>query len=263
MVLEIYSFYLPIIDAPPLMPRFTVTIQNYNHGQYLRQSIESVLSQSYKDYELLIVDDGSTDESLKIIEELHKEPPSFFYIANKQNRGVVAGANELIKWAQGDYLFMRASDDYLIDKDYLAKAADAFEEYPQAAGCYGACQILRKGSAHPMGDHRGGRVYYDAAYWRGKKTDGLYVPAGSVIWKTSLVREFGGFDATLGPAADALLTRLCLVHSGMVEIRTLAAALRRLPGSYSDLPTSESLKGKEEVKRRVQKYVDEQNAGGV
>jgi CMP-N-acetylneuraminic acid synthetase len=89
----------------------TVYITNYNYERYIRQSIESVLSQTFQDFELLIIDDGSTDNSRDIIEQYrsHEKVRIIF----QENKGLNATNNVAIQAARGKYLMRLDADDFL------------------------------------------------------------------------------------------------------------------------------------------------------
>lgn len=106
-------------------PKVTVYITNYNYGQYIEQAINSVLNQSYKDFELFIIDDGSTDNSKEIIEK-------YSYIENvriiyQKNKGLIITNNIALRLAQGDYIMRLDADDFL-DKNALKLMVHELEE---------------------------------------------------------------------------------------------------------------------------------------
>ena len=98
---------------------FTIITPIYNGETYLNQMIESVIKQDYKNYELLLINDGSTDNSLKICEE-YKKRDKRITVINKSNSGVSDTRNLGIKKAKGKYICFLDSDDY-IESDYLSK----------------------------------------------------------------------------------------------------------------------------------------------
>ena len=100
-----------MIDTNPLV---TVIIRSYNHEKYVTKAIESVLAQTYKNIELIVIDDGSKDHSVKKILEL-KEQYSFKFIVRK-NKVLGNMLNQAIKLAKGLYIAVLASDDYYLPK---------------------------------------------------------------------------------------------------------------------------------------------------
>ena len=101
------------------LPLVSVIITNYNYAQYVGEAIESVLNQTYKNLEIIIIDDGSTDDSDKVISVYVKKNKNIRYIKQK-NQGVVYTRNKAIDLAQGEFLCFLDADDYF-DKEYVEK----------------------------------------------------------------------------------------------------------------------------------------------
>lgn len=97
----------------------TVIIPIYNLSKYLRNCLESVINQTYKDLEIICINDGSTDDSISILKE-YKEKDDRIIIIDKENEGVSAARNEGIEKSNGEYLFCIDGDDY-IDEDFFEK----------------------------------------------------------------------------------------------------------------------------------------------
>lgn len=89
------------------MPKVSVLIPSYNHARYLSQAIESVFSQTYTDYEIIVVDDGSTDGSAEILSTYSGRLRWY----TQQNRGTYPTLNRLITESSGEYLAILNSDD--------------------------------------------------------------------------------------------------------------------------------------------------------
>lgn len=92
------------------MPLISVIIPVYNTEKYVKQCVESLLNQTYKNYEVLLVDDGSLDKSLKVCEEYNKYDNISTY--HKQNGGLSSARNFGIQHARGEYLLFLDSDDW-------------------------------------------------------------------------------------------------------------------------------------------------------
>ena len=95
----------------------TVYLVCYNYGEYVQQSIESVLSQTYKDFELIIIDDGSTDNSREIIGQYFEYPN--VRVIFQENKGLIATNNVAIRAAKGKYIMRLDADDYLDESALL------------------------------------------------------------------------------------------------------------------------------------------------
>ncbi len=97
----------------------SIIIPIYNVAPYLSKSLNSVISQTYKDYEVILINDGSTDDSLKIAEEFSGKY-SNFHLYSQTNQGLSAARNYGASLAKGEYICFLDSDDYL-EQDYLEK----------------------------------------------------------------------------------------------------------------------------------------------
>lgn len=91
----------------------SVIIPNYNHAAYLRQRIDSVLSQSFDDFELILLDDCSTDNSREVLESYWQHPKLSHLIYNETNSGSVFRQwQKGIDLAKGEFIWIAESDDY-------------------------------------------------------------------------------------------------------------------------------------------------------
>lgn len=91
-------------------PKVTVYMSAYNHEQYVEQAILSIINQTYQDFELLVIDDGSTDRTSDILERLSQEHG--FHFESQENLGLPRTLNKLISMAKGEYITGCASDDF-------------------------------------------------------------------------------------------------------------------------------------------------------
>lgn len=108
-------------------PFFSVLMPVYNSEKYLRRAIDSVLEQTFKDIELILVDDCSTDGSPAILDEYKKMDSRVIVTKTKSNSGVANARNEGIKLINGHYLTFVDSDDY-IEKDLFDKVKDVIDK---------------------------------------------------------------------------------------------------------------------------------------
>ena len=104
-------------------PLVSVVITCYNYADYVEQAIKSILQQTYKNIELIIIDDGSTDKSLDIITKYRDSAK----VVSRKNKGIVYTRNEAIQLAKGKYLCFLDADDYF-DKDYIGNMVDIAEQ---------------------------------------------------------------------------------------------------------------------------------------
>ncbi|NTU41941.1 MAG: glycosyltransferase [Nitrospirales bacterium] len=93
------------------MPKVSVIMPVFNGEQYLREAVETILSQTFRDLELIIIDDGSTDSSAQIISECEAHDPRIMPITNASNEGIISSLNNAIKKAGGKYIARMDCDD--------------------------------------------------------------------------------------------------------------------------------------------------------
>lgn len=116
------------------MATLAVIIPNYNHGTQLRELLHSLLSQSRLPDEIVVVDDGSTDNSVEIIEELAKQHLLIKLYRNKQNRGVVYTLNRALEMTACDYVTFPSADNMVLPGMYES-AMSILSEHPEAGLC--------------------------------------------------------------------------------------------------------------------------------
>jgi glycosyltransferase involved in cell wall biosynthesis len=122
-------------------PRLCVLIANYNHGRFLRQCFAGLLAQTFRDFAVVITDDGSTDGSQTIIEEFAAKDPRFRPLYFPKNRGLKAVCKNLFERSSGTYVYSGAADDFVIGKDFFLDAVRALDADPRPAGFYGITGI--------------------------------------------------------------------------------------------------------------------------
>src|SRR5690349_2301444 len=111
-------------------PRVSVIVSCYNLGQFLDEAVESVLAQTFTDFEILIVDDGSTDGETRRLLSAYQKPRT--RVIRSENRGLPATKNLGLKNTRGSYVCMFDADDRL-DPSFLQKSVAALDENPEVA----------------------------------------------------------------------------------------------------------------------------------
>ncbi|MBR3692893.1 MAG: glycosyltransferase [Erysipelotrichales bacterium] len=115
------------------MKKISVIVPIYNVAPYLRTCLDSLLDQTYTDYEIICVDDGSKDESGRIADE-YASLYSNIHVIHKENGGLSSARNAGLKIATGEYISFIDSDDY-VASNYLAEMAKALDEGYDYAEC--------------------------------------------------------------------------------------------------------------------------------
>ena len=102
------------------MPKVSIIIPTYNGEKYIKESIESVLNQTYNDWELIIVNDSSTDNTLSILKDYEQKDGRIKVITNKTNLKLPASLNVGFSYASGEY-YTWTSDDNMYKSDAIEK----------------------------------------------------------------------------------------------------------------------------------------------
>ncbi len=127
-------------------PLVSVILPAYNKEKYIKRAVESVLNQTYKNIEIIIIDDKSTDKTPEVISKLSQKDPSIIILTNKVNLGLTRTLNKGIKVARGKYIARLDDEDFWCDKKKLEKQVDFLEkntEYGLVGG--GAIEVDQEG----------------------------------------------------------------------------------------------------------------------
>ena len=109
-----------------MLPKVTIYITNYNYGRFISQAINSCINQTFKNFEIIIIDDGSTDKSKKIINKYTRD---FTFIRSQfnKNQGLIKSCNSALRSARGEYILRLDADDWL-DKNALEIMVNKLEK---------------------------------------------------------------------------------------------------------------------------------------
>ncbi|MBR1753277.1 glycosyltransferase family 2 protein [bacterium] len=119
--------------------KVSIIIPCYNNGKFVSEAIESALNQTYKDIEIVIVNDGSTDNSSEVIKEYADKNKNILFFDNEENHGVVYARNMAIEACRGEYILPLDSDD-IIENTYVEKAVEILDKNPDISIVY--CETL-------------------------------------------------------------------------------------------------------------------------
>jgi glycosyltransferase involved in cell wall biosynthesis len=110
------------------MSKISIIIPVYNACETIEKCIDSIINQTYQDYEIILINDGSKDKSLEILKEYEKKYPTKIVVVDQENMGVSNTRNKGIKLAKSKYIMFVDNDDYL-DNDYLNHYIKEIEKY--------------------------------------------------------------------------------------------------------------------------------------
>lgn len=180
----------------PKSPKISVILPVYNGEDYLRYALDSILDQTYKDFELILVNDGSTDKTRTIVDEYAKKDDRVVPIHQK-NIGLVATLNKAISLSKGKYIARMDADDISLPRRF-AEQISLLEANKNSVLC-GSCfdvinefnEFIRLGVAPAFDEDlkRSMRLYNPIAH-------------GSVMFKREAFLKTDGYSSTVGPTED-------------------------------------------------------------
>ena len=163
-------------------PYVSVIIPNYNHSRYLDQRIQSVLTQTYNNFELIILDDNSTDNSVDVINKYRNNPRITNIVINEKNSG-----STFIQWnkgfqlAKGEIIWIAESDDFC-EPDFLERLIDAYNAHPDSVVVYSGSQYVDSEGNYLYTDNDNGPAIH---YFEGKEFIERKLAYGCAIWNAS------------------------------------------------------------------------------
>lgn len=187
--------------------RFSVIIPLYNKANYVAKAIESVFAQTYDDYELVIMDDGSSDNSF-VVASKAVEGRTDCQLYRQQNAGVSMARNNAVAKSKGDYLCFLDADDWW-DPTFLEEMSGLIDGFPEA-GIYGTSYTIVNETRHktrvaPIGvepDFKRGYINYCQVY---AKTLAMPLTSISVAMPRRVFDEMRGFPKGIKLGEDFLL----------------------------------------------------------
>ena len=112
-----------------LLPELSIIIPNYNNAPFLEDSLQSILKQTFNNFEIIVCDDCSTDNSIDILKKYAAKYPAIRYIVNKKNMGVAETRHNGVLQAKGEYFTVLDSDDVFYDARKLEKEMEIVKHY--------------------------------------------------------------------------------------------------------------------------------------
>lgn len=188
-------------------PKVSICIPSYNNARFLPTALDSALSQSFKDYEIILADDGSTDESLSIAESYAAQYPSIVQVFShlgRSRRGVVATHNLTIEKSNGVYIAWMGSDDAWYP-DKLERQVPLLDEDPSIGLVYGQAQFIdhlgQKCNGIGLAGQKIGKIWggdlsathdpLESQIWYN------WIPAMTVVIRRECIDKVGAFDESL------------------------------------------------------------------
>ena len=216
-----------------MQPKLSVILPNFNHADHLPQCLEAILSQSFGDLELVVVDDASTDSSRDVLASCARSDSRVRVFHNPKNLGVIATLNRAMELSRAEYVFGAASDDYVLP-GYFRQAMDLFAANPQAGLATGLAECV---------DGHGRLKALTPGYWSDEpryieprelapRMKSCGVP-GPTIWRRAAFLEAGGYHADLRWHGDWFPLQVVAFRHGVCFVPEPISVVREVADSYS------------------------------
>ena len=192
--------------------RVSVIMPAYNREKFLAAAVESVIAQTFRDWELVIVDDGSTDRTAAIAREFERTHPDRIHVLSQRNGGVTVARNTAIRAAGGTHFAFLDSDDLWLPTK-LERQAALFAERPDLAFAYSGYRLIDE-AGRPI------REVMPDPRFQGRIPDLLWLEDNEIVGATLMIRrdqlfKVGLFDQRL-KGSENLDLRLKLARLGPV-----------------------------------------------
>ncbi len=205
------------------MLKISVITPNYNYSSYIGQTIESVVNQDYHNIEHIIVDDGSTDNSIEIIESYVNRYPGKVKLIKQKNLGQTNALNRALREVSGDIIAWINSDDYYCD-GVFHKIISEFIKNPMLDAVFGDIIIDKNGQQFKR------NKYLPFSYASGVFNGfGKIISSNAIFWKRELFETTGLFDNTFNYAMDSEYWSRLLYKRKVKHISLYVASFRWHP----------------------------------
>ncbi len=192
--------------VPGMNPSVSICTAVLNQSEYLRRMIESVRAQTFPDWELIIVDDGSTEDIKSLVESFNDD--RILYDRFQENRGIPHGMNRALSMACGTYVQPLSADEFLWDKKLEIQVA-WMDDHPGIGATWGL-PTPNRGTPWPLGETLGFEQYQHRAHNRSNEAwirtllrqENVPIGGASMLMRRSCYDEIGGFDPAFFDVSD-------------------------------------------------------------
>lgn len=246
-------------------PTLSVTLPNYNHASYIGEALESILGQSRRPDEVIVVDDGSSDHSVEIIQRFALRYPEIRFFRNEKNMGPMFTINKAVALASGDYLHHAAADDRILPGFY-EKSMELLRRHPGAGVC-SALMIEINEEGAGLGVLAVPIVSKQPCFFppgQVKKlllSHGTWIQGLTVIHRRDALLQAGGFDPRLGSYCDTFHYEVTALKYGACFLPEVLAAWRRSDAGYAGSTMRSASRTREIVEYAVQLMESPRYAG--
>lgn len=221
-----------------MRPTLSVILVNYNHAQYLTESISAILDQSWKPKEIIFVDDASTDNSCEIVKSFQNHHPEIKLIRREKNSGgPILPLKDGLEVAIGDYLALCAADDMILP-GFFQEAMEFLSAHSELGICCGDLAVFHDGPKPYKFDRQRYLTVSEPKVFAPKelakicRTTPFQIASQASIYRKEAVLRFGGYKPNLHGYSDFFLNYQIGFSYPIAYLPRLWATFRKSPLSY-------------------------------
>jgi glycosyltransferase involved in cell wall biosynthesis len=206
----------------------SVILPNFNHGRLIDRAISALLEQKLLPDEIVIIDDGSTDNSPAIIQQLAATSSRIRVELNRKNLGVVSSQNIGLEKSCEPYIYFAAADDWVMP-GFFELAISMLEAHPHSGLFCGESILIDGADGRELGMRPIARPRNTAGYIDAKSTRRLltrtdnWILTGATVFRRDAILAAGGLDPDLGSFADGYLARKVALTHGFIFSPTVVS----------------------------------------
>ncbi|SCW99232.1 MULTISPECIES: glycosyltransferase [unclassified Pseudomonas] len=214
-------------SVPQGAPLVSIVAPCYNAGKYLEEAFHSLFAQDYRNVEVIVVDDGSTDDSLAMLRQLQRTYA--FQLYSQENQGVSAALNHGLKYAKGTYVATPDLDDVMLPHSIRVRA-QYLDEHPQV-GCVGALVIYIDSDGRTIKEQR--RDHIQVHTFDDLLRNAAVIGAPTALYRMSALRDAGFYDPQLRVQDFQITLRIARQGYEIHELPICVTRYRRHPNNLS------------------------------
>jgi len=198
-------------------PLVSIIIPSFNQGKYIRETIDSIISQDYRPIEALILDGGSTDDTLSVLESFENIPELKWW--SESDNGVTDAVNKGLRRAKGEIFAIQSSDDVYLPGAF-SEVVEFIGKHSDVALVYGDVELMNEDSQIIGRDVQGP---FNLRHYLGRFS---YVPQPSAFFRANVAKEIGCWRQEVSYSADADYWLRLAVRHRVVKLDRLIGRYR-------------------------------------
>jgi len=227
-------------------PKVSVVIPVYNQGKFLKESIDSILNQTFKDFELIIINDGSFDQTGEILKQYVKKDPRI-KVFSQRNQGCTKSLNYGIKQARGEYIARQDADDISLPKR-LEKQVEFLNKNKDIGLVGGFAQVIDKQGnkkSKILGQYTKDKDLKKHSFWSDRFCH------STIIVRKQLLDKINGYDEHFVCSQDTDLYFRLMPHTRFANLKEIILLYREHEDSVSKIKKRKQEKFAQEARKRA------------